>query len=235
MYQIAICDDDIMFRKAFQGQIIETLELLGVDGTICQWASLDEAKGALKRKQSVELLFLDIELEKQRGMELGRFIRQELVDYEMQIVYVSYEPGYAMELFDTEPMGFLIKPISKEKLLDICRRFVQRKKKMKHSYYYKEGLETKVLSFEDVMYFASMAHKIIAYEKQENREFYGKLGRLEEQAPGYFIRIQKSYLVNTHFIQSYRPDKVILCNGEELAISRSYKEQVRAFVSKRLE
>lgn len=184
MYHIAICDDDSMFREAFQGQVMETLELLGVDGTICQWSSLEETKCALKQKQTVELLFLDIELEKQRGMELGRFIRQELVDYEMQIVYVSYEPGYAMELFDTEPLGFLIKPITKEKLLDVCRRFVQRKKKNKQSYYYKEGLETKVLSFEDVMYFASMAHKIIVYGKEETMEFYGKLGALEEHAPG---------------------------------------------------
>ena len=85
------------------------------------------------------------------------------------------------------------------------------------------------------MYFRSMAHKIVAYGKEKSREFYGKLGEIEEQLPAYFIRIHKSYLVNTRFIESYRPDKVILNNGEELAISRSYKEQVRAFVSKRLE
>lgn len=235
MYQIAICDDDVMFTEAFQGQVMEVLDLLGVEGEFCQWASLEEAKCALKQKQTVELLFLDIELEKQRGMELGRFIRQELADYEMQIVYVSHEPGYAMELFDTEPLGFLIKPVTKEELLDTCRRFLRRKKKNEQLYYYKDGLETKVLSLGEVMYFGSMAHKVIAHEKEENREFYGKLGEIEKHIPGYFIRIHKSYLVNTHFIQSYRPDKVILCNGEELVISRPYRDQVRAFVSKRME
>lgn len=235
MYQIAICDDDVKFREEFQEQVLGVLELLGVKGKVCQWTSLEEAKCALKQKQTVELLFLDIELEKQLGMELGRFIRQELADYEMQIVYVSYESGYAMELFDTEPLGFLIKPVGKEALLEVCRRFLRKQNENKQVYYYKDGLETKVLSFRDVVYFGSMAHKIIAHTKEGNREFYGKLGELQEHTPGYFIRNHKSYLVNTHFIQSYRPDKVILWNGEELVISRSYREQVRAFVSKRLE
>ena len=72
-------------------------------------------------------------------------------------------------------------------------------------------------------------------EKDGKQEYYGKLEEAEKRIPGYVIRIHKSYLVNTHFIQSYRPDRVVLWNGEELAISRPYKEQVRAFVSKRLE
>ena len=126
MYQIAICDDDVTFREEFQKQVLEVLERLEVKGKFCQWASLEEAKCTLEQKQTVELLFLDIELEKQRGMELGRFIRQELEDYDMQIVYVSHEPGYAMELFDTEPLGFLIKPVSKEKLLEVCSRFLKK-------------------------------------------------------------------------------------------------------------
>lgn len=235
MYQIAICDDDVTFREEFQKQVLEVLERLEVKGKFCQWASLEEAKCALEQNQTVELLFLDIELEKQRGMELGRFIRQVLEDYDMQIVYVSHEPGYAMELFDTEPLGFLIKPITKEKLQEVCRRFLKKYGKNEQVYYYKDGLETKVLYLGDIVYFRSMAHKIVACEKEKSREFNGKLGEIEERIPGYFIRIHKSYLVNSRFIQSYRPDKVILSNGEELAISRSYKEQVRAFVSRRLE
>ena len=235
MYQIAICDDDVQFREAFQMQVMETLGQLGGKGTVCQWASLEEAKGALQQRQAVDLLFLDIELEKQRGMELGRFIRQELADYRMQIVYVSHEPGYAMELFDNEPSGFLIKPITPEALLDACRRFLQKQKENVQVYHYKDGLETKVISLGEIVYFQSMAHKIIAHEKDGKQEFYGKLEEVEKRIPGYFIRIHKSYLVNTHFIQSYRPDRVVLWNGEELAISRPYKEQVRAFVSKRLE
>lgn len=151
MYKIAICDDDGMFRQEFQKQVLEVLERLDVKGRFFQWGSLEEAKSALEQKQTVELLFLDIELEKQRGMELGRFIRQELEDYDMQIVYVSHEPGYAMELFETEPLGFLIKPICKEKLQEICSRFMKKYGKNEQVYYYKDGLETKVLYLGDVI------------------------------------------------------------------------------------
>lgn len=235
MYQIAIWDDDSGFRETFQKQVQEVLEHLGVKAKFYQWATLEEAKSALKQKQMAELLFLDIELEKRRGMELGRFIRGELFDFETQIVYVSHEQGYAMELFDTEPLGFLLKPVSEEMLEDVCRRFLRRQKKGKKLFYYKDGLETKVLPFGETLYFRSIAHKVTAFTKKGTQEFYGKLGEVEEQVPAYFIRIHKSYLVNSYYIQSYRSDKVILCNGEELIISRSYKERVRAFVAKRLE
>lgn len=235
MYHIAICDDDSMFRESFYKEVIMVLENLGVKVEGCQWASLEEAKKAIQQNQMIQLLFLDVELEKQRGMELGRFIRQELENYQIQIVYISHEPGYAMELFDTEPLGFLIKPVKKEALQDVCRRFLQRQKENGQNYYYKQGMKTSVLPLREVLYFRSMAHKIVAYEKERKQEFYGKLGEVEKQIPRYFIRIHKSYLVNTHFIRSYYPEKVILSNGEELIISRSYKEQVRAFVSRRLE
>lgn len=128
MYQIAVCDDDMKFREEFCRQATDALAHLGVQGKLYQWASLDEAKCALTQNLTTKLLFLDIELEKQPGTDLGKFIRKELADYQMQIVYVSHEPGYAMELFDTEPLGFLIKPITKDALLDVCRRFLRKQK-----------------------------------------------------------------------------------------------------------
>lgn len=239
MYRIGICDDDGSFREKFHKQVTEAFAQLGAKGEIFQWASLEEAKGALEQGRTVELLFLDIELEEQRGMELGRFLRQKLVDYHTQIVYVSYEQGYAMELFDSEPLGFLIKPITKEALLEVCRRFLrknlQSKKGKEQMYYYKERQETKVLSFDETLYFQSMGRKIMAFTREGTKELYGKLTDLEAQVPSYFIRIHKSYLVNTHFVQSYHPGKVVLKNQEELVISRSYKEAVHDFVLKRLE
>ena len=239
MYKIGICDDDLHFCEEFERQVGGVFEQLGEKTKFFLWSSLNEAKGTLEQGLTVELLFLDIELECQLGMDLGRFLRQELVDYQTQIVYVSHEQGYVMELFDSEPLGFLIKPVTQDALQDVCRRFLQRdlrsKKKKEQKFYYKDGLETKVLSFDETIYFQSRGHKIVACTKEGTKEFYGKLAELEMQAPSYFIRIHKSYLVNTHFVQSYHPGKVVLNNQEELVISRSYKEAVHDFVLKRLE
>ena len=117
----------------------------------------------------------------------------------------------------------------------MCSRYLQRKKIEVREYYYKDGMDAKVLVFDETLYFQSMGHKLLAYTTSGIKEFYGKLTELEAQAPAYFIRIHKSYLVNTHYIQCYHPGKVVLNNQEELVISRSHKEAVRTFVSKRLE
>lgn len=57
-------------------------------------------------------------------------------------------------------------------------------------------------------------------------EFYDKLENLEkylEEHQQHFVRIHKSYLVNTSHIRELRYSEVIMSNGMELAISRDNK------------
>ena len=44
------------------------------------------------------------------GIELAERIRNELHNDYMQIVYVSSKQSYAMELFESHPLHFLVKP-----------------------------------------------------------------------------------------------------------------------------
>ena len=61
-----------------------------------------------------DILFLDIELFRMTGIEAGDFIRNRLEDRSMQIIYISGKSSYARELFKTQPMDFLVKPITKQ-------------------------------------------------------------------------------------------------------------------------
>ena len=63
-----------------------------------------------------DILFLDIELGFETGIEVGAKIRSNLKNETMQIVYVSAKEEYAIQLFDIRPMNFLVKPINYKKL-----------------------------------------------------------------------------------------------------------------------
>lgn len=41
------------------------------------------------------------------------------------------------------------------------------------------------------------------------------------------MRTGKSYLVNMAYIQTLRSDRLVLCSGEELSVSRTYSAQAR--------
>ena len=61
------------------------------------------------------MLFLDIELITTDGIQVGKFIREELKNLETTIIYISSKSSYAMQLFQVQPLGFLIKPLEVEK------------------------------------------------------------------------------------------------------------------------
>lgn len=51
-----------------------------------------------------------------KGFEIGKQIRDELKNNKIQIVYISGDTSYAMELFNTRPFDFVVKPVEKKKL-----------------------------------------------------------------------------------------------------------------------
>lgn len=63
----------------------------------------------------LDILFLDIELFKMTGIEIGHYIRNELDDMGLQLIYISGQPSYAQQLFKTQPMDFLVKPITQDR------------------------------------------------------------------------------------------------------------------------
>ena len=125
MFQIAVCDDDKIFCKQLQRDLDILVKKLNIDCNITIWHTAEELWAYLTSNSKVDLIFLDIEFLKLDGVSLGRFIRERLFDYQIQLVYMSHERGYAMQLFETEPMDFLVKPITPVHIEKVLQRFLK--------------------------------------------------------------------------------------------------------------
>ena len=235
MFQIGICDDDALFGEKLRRNLEAVIKKLKMDCNISVWHKESELMEYLKQKKAVDLLFLDIELVESSGIDLGKFIREDLLNVQIQRVYVSHEEGYAMQLFETEPMDFLVKPVKQEKLVQIMQRFIRQQSGLGKLFVYKDGHGKAQIPYASVWYFQSMNHKVAIHTMEGQKEFYGKLAEVESAAPDYFVRIHKSYLVNEYFIESYHYDKVVLRGGQKLAISKSYRNAVQERISKQEE
>ena len=64
----------------------------------------------------MDILYLDIELFEVSGIDAGIFIRKQMENHTMQIIYISGKQSYAQQLFKVQPMDFLVKPIEEEKI-----------------------------------------------------------------------------------------------------------------------
>lgn len=229
MYQIVICDKNNVFRKMLYQQLEKVTKKLCIECCIIQCEKAEQVKDMFRKKEQVDLLFLGIELEKSLGFELGKYIREKLHNYNTQIVYVSEKPEYAMQLFETMAFDFLLKPVSEEKLQSIMERFLNMQKKTEDIFQFKNGNRQTTISSDKIMYFQSVSPRLLLCTTNETAEFYGKLDDIEEQLPEYFIRIHKSYIVNTHYVKKSCYNGVTLLDEQKLPISRSYKEMVKKY------
>lgn len=227
MFQIAICDDDALFCEVFHQMLDEITAALNMECDIKEWQEQSELKATLAGNTEIDLLFLDIELNGSLGIELGRYIRDELRNYQIQIVYISHEQKYAMQLFETMPLDFMLKPITKERLEGVLKRYIRKQEGTGKLFTFKVGQEKVRLPYASIVYFQSRGHKILVNTMEKQHEFYGKLEEVERFVPEYYVRIHKSFLVNERFITSYRYDKVCLLNGQQLNISRSYSNEIQ--------
>ena len=84
------------------------------------------------------------------------------------------------------------------------------------------------LPLREIVYFESNLRLIYIHGKDREDRFYGKLNQVQEQMEKmsrYFIRIQRSYLVNYYHILSMNGKEVELITGEKLPVSKEYKDR----------
>lgn len=235
MFQIGLCDDDAIFRKEFGKILKEITAKLEMECHIEVWEDEKALKESLMKYIKMDILFLDIELKHGLGVDVGQYIREILKDYELQIVYISHEQQYAMQLFETTPLDFLVKPISKEAVERVLKRYLKKHEETGKLFTFKMGQEIIRLPYSSIMYVQSRAHKLLVYTMESQWEFYGKLEEMENIMPEYFVRIHKSFLVNEYFITSYSYDKVSLLNNQQLNISRKYINEIHKRMRKHAE
>lgn len=232
MYQIVICDKDFSFREEFYCQLEQVTRNLFMECSIIQCKEAKKVEEIFRNRKPIDLLFLGIPLGKSSGFELGKYIREELCNFHTQIVYVSQKTEYTLQLFETMPFDFLLQPISEEKLQNTMKRFLKKQEQvgMESFLGYKEGKTTGMIPYNEILYFQSASPKIIVYTLNGTKEFYSKLSDIEKQLPEYFVRIHKSYIVNTHFVRKYCYNSVSLSDKLSLPISRSCKKQARDYL-----
>ena len=112
------------------------------------------------------------------------------------LIFVSAYDSYFRQLFEVEPFRFE-------------KRIYQ-------------------LPLREIVYFESNLRLIYIHGKDREYRFYGKLNQVQEQMEKmsrYFIRIQRSYLVNYYHILSMNGKEVELITGEKLPVSKEYKDR----------
>ena len=235
MFKVAICDDDLRVGIYIEGIILKYSKVIGESIEVEVYESGEKLYRVLKEEKCYQLIFLDINLGKMSGIDIGKKIRDELDNQSVQIVYISAANVNYLELFEIRPMNFFTKPIREENVIESIQKCMKLVGWDKESFSYKIGHCTHKAILQDIIYFESMARKVKMVMVQEQIEFYGKIEEIVQELEQYhFLNIHRSYLVNVNYIEYYKYDEVILKNGETLPISQPKRKKIRRMQLKQL-
>lgn len=230
--KILICDDNELACMKLREQLEAYGKLnrvkLQIESICSGEAALDKLKG-----ESYHVLFLNIEMSEQSGIQVGKRIREELCNYNLEIVYISAECSYAMELFEIKTFDFLLKPVSEENLFRVMDRLLIVLQESGRGFsYYKKG-KVVCCPLREIYYFESQLKKTAIVTVQGRDEFYGSLKQIyEELKEDNFFYCHKSLLINYQKVRAFHYDKLLLENGEEIEISQAKRKEIRQLANK---
>jgi len=220
--QCIIADDEPIARQILESYINEVpyLELK---------ASCKNAFEVLDilQKESIDLLFLDINMPKLSGLSMLRTLQ-----HKPNVIITTAYPEYALEGFELSVTDYLLKPFSIERFLQAVMK-VQQKidtsikevEEEQTSIFVKSDKKIIKLNFDTIFYIEAYGNYIKIFAEnmiltpQTLSDFINKL-------PDNFLRIHKSYAVNFNYLKLIDGNQIILHNNTKLPIGKSYRKAV---------
>lgn len=228
MLRIAICDDDKVIGSEIESLILEYQQMIRSEFEIEVFESGVELYAYLKKGNSVDLIFLDIEMEDMDGIEIGEKIRVEMNDYRTSIIYVSGKDGYDRKLFDFQPLHFLSKPIEKKKIFADLELAIKLFKKNNQIFSFKTGHDMNRIPMNNILYFESKGRKVRIVTLEQEYFFYGTIEHVLHELPQKsFLQIHRSYIINYNHVKVFSYDKVMMQDNKCLSIGQKRRQAVR--------
>lgn len=227
MYIIGICDDGKHICTSIEKMLLQYAKELNIQIDTVVWYSGESLRDYLISGGHLDVLFLDIELFKLSGIEVGSYIRNQLDNMRLQIIYISGSASYAQQLFKTQPLDFLVKPILQGQINEVMDLAFKIIKKKNERFELQHGKDYYYIPMGDIIYLGSDKRKIKVVTMKSEVEFYGKLKEVVKRLSEDFIIIHQSYIINKEFVLRYTYEMVELVDGTILPISPANRKLVR--------
>ena len=220
MLQLAVCDDEKIFRSDLRKILGTELELCGIDYHISEFTSGEELIAGLE-KADCQILFLDIEMKGIDGVEAARRLRE--TKRQMEIVFVTSYADFVFQGYEVRALNYILKPYEPEKIAAVLHTALEALDIEAEKYYVidQRGGSIRV-PLSSVKYFSSDRRTVHAVTTEQEYTFYEKLSDLETELPDTFVRIHNRYLVHLKYLDAVRQNTAVV-DGEELPVSRSCK------------
>ena len=178
-------------------------------------------------RESFDLIFLDIYMNGENGIQIAEKIR--LHNPDVLIIFSTTSRSHAVEGFRVRAFDYLVKPYAYDRFEETMNHCSQALTKHAHYIEVKEGrFYTKVL-LDDIIYVDYYNHYIQIHTRSRMIRSYMPFSEFAPMLTCYpqFLTCYRNCLVNMDKIEIQDGKDFIMVTGERVPISRGMKNEVR--------
>lgn len=223
-----ITDDEPKMVELLADTLTELYPEIEIKGKYTTW------KQALSgiRAHNVDILFLDISMPEKTGFDLLELIP----NLSAEVIFVTAHTEFAVEAFNFDVCGYVLKPINDKALLKAVDRAIARTLLKRKAAGNNETKDIKIgipddggiryVNINDIIYCESQnRYTRVVTTAGEITSSYN-LGRYQETlTQDFFYQIHRSYIINLNHVSRYDTTGfAIMDNGTEIPVSKTHRE-----------
>lgn len=191
--------------------------------------------------QSVDLIFLDIQMPQLTGLELIRSLQHPPL-----IIFTTAFRDFAVDAFELGVVDYLLKPFSLARFAKAISKFYQQISENNtvsassespdlHEYIFlKADKKIYKIDLADLIYIESLGDYVIVHTGTGKITTKERISNIYEKLPhNKFLRIHRSYIVSIRYIDAVLSGCVEI-GAQKIPIGRNYKDQVEAFLAQQM-
>lgn len=180
-----------------------------------------------KNKESIDLIFLDVEMPEMSGIELLDSFGEL-----PPVILITSKEKYAVKAFEHKVLHYLVKPVDYVKFLKGVHRvfkLFEAEKNIKQDFLFikDNNLLSKVFH-KDILYCEALGDYVKVHTKNKVHVVYSTMKNIEEKLilNKEFIRIHRSYIINLNFLDNFSSENATV-NKQILPLGNKYKENLK--------
>jgi two-component system LytT family response regulator len=230
-----VVDDNEMNRLTLEHYvgITEGLTLAGTfaDGVACL--------NYFRTGGEADILLLDISMPELTGLDLVRILPEPLP----AVVLVTSHRDYAVDAFELHVADYLVKPLDYARFSRTVDRIRSQRVAVApapaspaegaepmfgadgNSLFLKINNRLVRVNFDEVLYIEAMSMYSVLVTAKHKHIVYATLKTFEERLPfAHFVRVHRSYMVNTQLIEAVEDNQLQLPGGHEVPVAKAYQD-----------
>ncbi len=221
-----IVDDEPLAREAIE-LLVKEIPYLNLTGTFNNATSAARFMEA----ETVDLIFLDIQMPGITGMEFAKTISRRTL-----IIFTTAYSEYALDSYEVDAIDYLIKPVdpqrfrkATDKAFSYNSLLLQEEKEniepaADDYFFVKSDRKYYKVNFEDILFVEGLKDYVILQLEEQRIITRMNLKAMYELLPkNLFLRVNKSYIVNTARIEAFDNNDIFI-KTHEIAIGSSYRD-----------